>query len=52
MPRQARIKPEQIGAYYHVTNRIAGMPGELPFGDIEKEKMVGLIRSQIGRAHV
>lgn len=44
MPRHARIKPEDTGAYYHLTNRIAGMPGDLPFGDVEKEKMVGLIK--------
>ena len=44
MPRYARIKPDDVGTYYHLTNRIAGMPGELPFGDVEKEKMVSLIK--------
>jgi len=44
MPRCARIKPDDMGTYYHLTNRVAGMPGDLPFGDVEKEKMVGLIR--------
>lgn len=44
MPRYARIKPDDTGTYYHLTNRIAGMPGELPFGDVEKQKMVWLIK--------
>ena len=44
MPRHARIKPHDVGTYYHLTNRIAGMPGEFPFGDVEKERMIGLIK--------
>ena len=44
VPRHARIKPQDIGVYYHLTNRIAGMPGEFPFGDLEKESMVRLIK--------
>ncbi|OPZ25377.1 MAG: Transposase IS200 like protein [Lentisphaerae bacterium ADurb.BinA184] len=44
MPRCARIKPDDTGTYYHLANRIAGMPGELPFGDVEKEKMISLIK--------
>ena len=44
MPRCARIKPDDMGTYYHLTNRIAGIPGEYPFGDVEKEKMVALVK--------
>ena len=47
MPRSSRIKP-LTGTYYHITNRIAGMPGEFPFGDVEKQKLVDLIK-RLGR---
>ena len=43
MARQARIKPSDRGTYYHVMNRISGLPGEFPFDDVEKEKLVRLI---------
>jgi len=48
MPRCARIKPDDTGMYYHLTNRIAGMPGEFPFGDVEKQKLVSLIKELSG----
>ncbi len=48
MPRQPRIKPAEEGAYYHVTNRISGMPGEYPFGDAEKDKFISLIKHLSG----
>jgi len=44
MPRHARIKPRDTGTYYHVTNRIAGVPGEFPFGDVEKQKLISLLK--------
>lgn len=44
MARQARIKPSDRGTYYHIMNRISGLPGEFPFDDVEKEKLVRLIR--------
>ena len=43
MPRLSRIKPT-TGTYYHITNRIAGMPDDFPFGDIEKQKLVDLVK--------
>ena len=43
MPRLSRIKPA-TGTYYHITNRIAGMPGDFPFGDTEKQKLVDLVK--------
>lgn len=50
--RRARIKPESAnpetpdhpaGTYYHLVNRIAGQPGQLPFGDAEKEKLLRML---------
>ena len=50
--RRARIKPESAnpatpdrpaGTYYHLVNRIAGQPGQLPFGDAEKEKLMMML---------
>jgi hypothetical protein len=43
MPRQARIKPEGVETTYHICNRVAGDPRDLPFGDPEKEKFVELV---------
>jgi REP element-mobilizing transposase RayT len=48
MPRCARIKPDDTGTYYHLTNRIAGMPGDFPFDDVEKQKMVSFIKELSG----
>jgi hypothetical protein len=44
MPRYARIKPDDMGMYYHLTNRISGIPGEYPFGDAEKEELINLVK--------
>ncbi|OGV95306.1 MAG: hypothetical protein A3K19_33895 [Lentisphaerae bacterium RIFOXYB12_FULL_65_16] len=44
MPRAARIKPADIGAYYHLMNRIAGESGQYPLGDVEKAKFVSLLK--------
>ena len=41
--RQSRIKPKNGDYYVHICNRIAGMPGEYPFGDVEKEMFVRLM---------
>jgi hypothetical protein len=43
MPRQARIKPEGVETTYHICNRVAGDPNDLPFGDPEKEKFAELV---------
>ena len=47
--RKARIKLKKNDGYYHLYNRIAGMPGDLPFGDVEKEKFIRIIRFEIHR---
>jgi hypothetical protein len=44
MPRTARIKPDDVGTYYHCTNRVVGEEGDFPFGDVEKETFIRLIR--------
>ena len=47
--RIARLKPADTsacgpaGTYYHLINRISGQPGDLPFGDLEKEKLLRMI---------
>ncbi len=49
--RTARFKPagtDPHGTYYHLLNRIAGVPGDLPFGDLEKEMFVRLMRKLTG----
>jgi hypothetical protein len=43
MPRKARLKPQNVDTIYHLCNRVAGDPEDLPFGDLEKGKMVELI---------
>jgi hypothetical protein len=43
MPRQARIKPPDVDTVYHIYNRIAGDPGDLPFGNEEKNKFVEML---------
>jgi hypothetical protein len=44
MPRKARIKPNDVGTFYHCMNRIVGEEGEYPFGDMEKNKFIQLIK--------
>ena len=45
--RIARLKPQDAdrhGTYYHMMNRIAGLPGEFPFGDVEREMFIRLLK--------
>jgi len=42
--KQPRVKPEYADTYHHCYNRIAGVPGEFPFGRPEKEKFIELLR--------
>lgn len=42
--RQARLKIDEQPTWYHCYNRIAGTRYDLPFGDIEKEQFVRLLR--------
>jgi len=45
--RSARFKPvgaDLPGTYYHLLNRIAGVPGEFHFGDVEKEMFIRLLK--------
>lgn len=49
--RTARIKPagaDPHGTYYHLLNRIAGVPGEFPFGEVEKEMLIRLLKKLAG----
>ena len=49
--RTARLKPagaDPHGTYYHLLNRIAGVPGEFPFGDVEKEMFIRLLKRLAG----
>ena len=49
--RTARLKPagaDPHGTYYHLLNRIAGMPGDLSFGDVEKEMFIRLMKKFAG----
>jgi REP element-mobilizing transposase RayT len=41
--RQPRLKPLGIDMFYHLYNRVAGEPHELPFGDVEKEQFLRLL---------
>ena len=41
--RLPRIKPVN-GGFLHVYNRIAGFPGDFPFGPAEKERFIRLLR--------
>lgn len=38
-----RLRFDESGCYYHIFNRVAGMPDDYPFGDVEKEFMFTLI---------
>ena len=42
--RSARIKLQFSDGYYHLYNRIAGCPGDFPFGDVERDQIVRLWR--------
>ena len=43
MARSTRIKIKEGGAYYHITNRVAGCRFERPFNDIDKQKFVDIL---------
>lgn len=47
MPRERRIKPADVGTYYHLMNRVAGEEGEYPFGDVEKATFVNLLKEAV-----
>jgi len=38
--KQPRLKPDYMDTYHHCYNRIAGVPGDYPFGPLEKEKFI------------
>jgi len=40
--RCRRIRYDREDCYYHLMNRIAGEPGQYPFGTVEKETFFGL----------
>jgi putative transposase len=42
--RQPRLKPEGRDVFYHVYNRIAGTRLDLPFGPVEKDHFLSLLR--------
>jgi len=42
--RKAREKPGDVDCYYHVYNRVVGMPGERPFKAREKARFLRAIR--------
>ncbi len=46
--RQPRRKPNDANYFYHVHNRAAGMPGELPFGKIEKGRFLRQVKKLCG----
>ena len=41
--RQPRLKPDYQDTWHHAYNRIAGCPGDFPFGPIEKERFVRIL---------
>ena len=47
----SRIRNDHGFSYYHLYNRIAGLPGEFPFGGREKKKMLGLLK-ELSRFYV
>ena len=42
--RQARIKLDKESSWYHCYNRIAGTRHDLPFGDVEKEQFIRILK--------
>jgi REP element-mobilizing transposase RayT len=42
--RRARIRIDDRPTWYHLYNRIAGKPEELPFGEVEKEQFVRILK--------
>ena len=41
--RQPRLKPDYQDTWHHAYNRIAGCPGDFPFGSPEKEQFVRIL---------
>ena len=41
--RQPRLKPDYQNTWHHAYNRIAGCPGDFPFGPAEKEHFVHIL---------
>ena len=41
--RQPRLKPDYQDTWHHAYNRIAGCPGDFPFGPAEKERFVRIL---------
>jgi REP element-mobilizing transposase RayT len=42
--RQARLKPDYRDTWHHCYNRVAGTCEDRPFGDVEKEQFVRILR--------
>jgi len=42
--RQPRIKPAAEDTFHHCFNRIAGQPGYWPFGRVEKQQFIDIVR--------
>jgi putative transposase len=42
--RQARLKVDDQATWYHCYNRISGTSGDLPFGAVEKEQFVRILK--------
>src|SRR5687767_6530772 len=42
--RLPRLKPEDVDTFHHCYNRVAGIPGYFPFGDVEKEQFTRILR--------
>ena len=41
--RQPRLKPDYQDTWHHAYNRIAGCPGDFPFGPLEKEMFIRIL---------
>ena len=42
--RQPRLKPDYQDTWHHAYNRIAGCPGDFPFGSPEKERFIRILQ--------
>ncbi|MFH0879269.1 MAG: hypothetical protein V2A34_06115, partial [Lentisphaerota bacterium] len=42
--RQPRLKPDYQDTWHHAYNRIVGYPGDFPFGPVEKEKFIHILK--------
>ena len=48
--RQARIKLDKEPCWYHCYNRVAGTKHDRPFGDVEKEQFIRILK-RVGRLY-